>query len=75
MEAQGREQADDPRRHALGGLGQAVVLGQLRVGQDVEASPRALEQARTGEAREVLAGDAVSCEVTRAQHARLAGEL
>ena len=74
VEAEGRQQANDPVRYALARLDQALMLAGLGIGQDVDAPARAIEYPLGQEANEVLTRDVMSGQIPSAQHAMLANK-
>jgi hypothetical protein len=61
--SEGRQQAHDAMRNPLACLCQRVVLGYVDIGQDIQSSPHALEEATLAQATEVDTRDTVRVEV------------
>lgn len=61
------QETNDAVRDSLGCFGKRVMLGEGRVGRQVEASHRALDEARLLRATEVVAGKAVRGEIAYAR--------
>ena len=75
MEAESREEANDPSGNTLGSDGQRVMLRDRAVSERIDAASRAHENPLAVEAQQKLSGDSKSLNVTRTDQWLACGEV